>query len=245
MTDAIALDGVTKRYMDVTAVKNVRLAALQDEIFGIVGPSGAGKSTALRLMDLIEEPTSGTVWIQGKKASARSRNADMIRKRIGMVLQKPVVLNRSVENNLAYPLQIRGFSDQEVASKVDKELRRFGLAERRHKNARTLSGGEMQRLCFARAMVHDPSVLLLDEFAANLDPANVALLEEEIRRYIAERPGRSVVLVTHNMFQAKRMCDRVALMWDGEVIEVAEKRKFFESPDDPRTAKFVSGDLVF
>lgn len=245
MTEAIVLDRVSKRYADVTAVKDVQLVALQNEIFGIVGPSGAGKSTALRLMDLLEEPSSGTVWIDGKIVSARSRNADAVRKRIGMVLQKPVVLNRSVENNLAYPLQIRGFSGEEVDARVEKELARFGLAQRREKNARTLSGGEMQRLCFARAMVHEPSLLLLDEFAANLDPANVALLEDEIREYISERSGRSVVLVTHNMFQARRMCDRVALMWGGEVIEVAEKRKFFENPDDERTAKFVRGDLVY
>jgi tungstate transport system ATP-binding protein len=94
-------------------------------------------------------------------------------------------------------------------------------------------------------MIHSPDILLLDEFAANLDPANVALLEERVRQYAAEDSGRSIVLVTHNLFQAKRMCDRIALMWGGEIVEVALKKKFFENPDDERTAAFVKGELVY
>ena len=100
-------------------------------------------------------------------------------------------------------------------------------------------------MSFSRATIHDPNLLLLDEFAANLDPRNVTLVEEMVRDFLSENNERAVVLVTHNIFQARRMCDRIALMWGGEIVEVAEKDKFFENPDDPRTAAFVKGELVY
>jgi len=197
------------------------------------------------MIDLLEAPDSGEVEINGETVHSDSKEAFQTRRRIGMVLQKPMVLNRSVENNLAYALSIRGWSEEETQKRVDRELKRLGLEERRKKNARTLSGGEMQRLCFARSTIFDPSLLLLDEFTANLDPANVALLEDMIRNYASEDKERTVMVVTHNLFQAKRMCHRVALMWDGEVVEVADKKRFFEAPEDERTAAFVSGELVY
>ncbi|MBU0685417.1 MAG: phosphate ABC transporter ATP-binding protein [Thermoplasmatota archaeon] len=245
MTESIRLDAVTKRYNDVTAVRDVSLSASKGEVLGILGPSGAGKSTLLRLIDLLEAPDSGSVVIHEKPVDVNTKQAAELRRNIGMVLQKPVALNRSVENNLAYALRIRGWDENNVVDRVRAEMNRFGLVDRKHKNARTLSGGEMQRLCFARVMIHSPDILLLDEFAANLDPANVALLEERVRQYAAEDSRRSIVLVTHNLFQAKRMCDRIALMWGGEIVEVATKKKFFENPDDERTAAFVKGELVY
>lgn len=244
MKPAIRLEDVTKRYKDVVAVSGVTLSVGNRQVLGIVGPSGAGKSTLLRLMDLLEKPDEGHVNLFGEVVCADSPKACEFRKRIGMVLQKPVVLNRSVWNNLAYPLRIRGAEEEAVAKGVDAELARLGLTDRAHKNARTLSGGEMQRLCFSRATIHDPDLLLLDEFAANLDPSNVALLEGSVRDY-ASRGHHTVVTVTHNLFQAKRMCDAVALIWDGRVIEKADRNKFFENPDDERTAQFVRGELVY
>ena len=245
MTTAMELKRVTKCYGDVTAVKKVTLRSDSGEVLGIIGPSGSGKTTLLRLIDLLEAPDDGEVVIRGKKASALSKDAHFVRSKMGMVLQKPVVLNRSVANNLAYSLRIRGWKEEAVAKKVAAELKKLGLEERRGKNARTLSGGEMQRLSFSRATIHDPNLLLLDEFAANLDPRNVTLVEEMVRDYLSENNERAVVLVTHNIFQARRMCDRIALMWGGEIVEVAEKDKFFEKPDDPRTAAFVKGELVY
>lgn len=245
MTEILRLDAVTRRYKDVIAVKNVSLSASSGEVLGILGPSGAGKTTILRMMDLLESPDSGSVLIHGKPVDAATRQAAELRRNFGMVFQKPVVLNRSVANNLAYALKIRSWDEIQTADKVRSEMERFGLEGRMGKNARTLSGGEMQRLCFARVMIHSPEVLLLDEFAANLDPANVAMLEDRVRHYAAEDHRRGVVLVTHNLFQARRMCDRIALMWDGELVEVAPKKKFFENPDDDRTAAFVKGELVY
>jgi len=245
MTAAAELLGATKRYGDVVAVKDVNVAIEKGELFGLLGPSGAGKSTVLRLFDLLEAPTKGSVAIGGEKVSCLSRRADEVRSRIGMILQKPVALNRSVANNIAYSLQIREWDEDDIEKKVDEELKKYGLQERRDKNARTLSGGEMQRLSFARSTVFGPELLLLDEFSANLDPKNVGLMEKQISRFMEEDPSRTVVMVTHNIFQAKRMCDRIALMWDGEIIEVADNEKFFERPDDPRTAAFVKGDVVY
>ncbi len=245
MTDPVRLEAVTRRYKDVVAVKDVSLSAPKGDVLGILGPSGAGKSTLLRMMDLLEAPDSGSVLINGGHVDASTRQASELRRSIGMVLQKPVVLNRSVANNLAYALQIRGWDQDKTIDRVRTEMELFGLANRSRKNARTLSGGEMQRLCFARAMISSPDILLLDEFAANLDPTNVSLLEQRIRGYASENSSRCVVLVTHNLFQAKRMCGRVALMWDGGIVEVADKRKFFENPDDERTAAFVKGELVY
>ncbi len=245
MTDAVCLKGVSKKYNDVDALRNVSVEVAEGEVFGIVGPSGAGKSTMLRIMDLIEPPTTGDLYIRGDKMSFAGRKADVARRAIGMVLQKPVVLNRSVANNLAYSLMIRGWDEDDIAEKVDAELKRLGLHERRKKNARTLSGGEMQRLCFARATIHNPGILLLDEFAANLDPTNVVRLERQVTEYMAQDKTRTAIVVTHNMFQAKRMCDRIALMWDGDIVEVACRNDFFDRPKDERTVAFVNGEAVY
>jgi tungstate transport system ATP-binding protein len=215
------------------------------QVMGIVGPSGAGKSTLLRLIDLLEPPDEGEVLIAGEPVRFDSPRANETRRRIGMVLQRPVALNRSVRNNLAYALRIRDAEETEAFEKVDRELKRLGLADRSMKNARTLSGGEMQRLCFARATIFDPDILLLDEFAANLDPSNVSLLEHQLRAYVSAGKGKTVIIVTHNLFQARRLCDKIALMWDGRIVEVADRDKFFERPDDERTAAFIKGDLVY
>lgn len=245
MTEAIELESVTKRYGDVTAVRDVSLKVQKGEVFGILGPSGAGKSTILRIMDLLEPPDQGKIRVSGASIDLPSKTVSATRSRIGMVLQKPVVLNRSVRNNLAYPLALRGWNEEDIAKKVDSEMRSLGLYDRRMKNARTLSGGEMQRLCFSRATIFEPEILLLDEFAANLDPANVSLLEDQVRSFKADDRSRAVVVVTHNLFQAKRMCSRVGLMWDGKFVEIADTEKFFEDPDDERTAAFVKGELVY
>ncbi len=245
MSHAVVLEGVSKTYGKVTALKPTSFSVSKGEVFGIVGPSGAGKTTILRMVDLLESPTSGSIAINGQKMTSSGIRAETVRRNIGMVLQKPVVLNRSVANNLGYSLMIRGWDEERVSKVVDAELKRLGLHERRRANARTLSGGEMQRICFARATIPNPSILLLDEFAANLDPANVALLEKQVSEYIQKDSNRTVIIVTHNMFQARRMCSRVALLWNGEVVEIAEKKKFFEDPVDPRTAAFVKGESVY
>jgi tungstate transport system ATP-binding protein len=158
------------------------------------------------------------------------------------VFQRPVLLNRNVQDNVVYGLRLRG--KRNSARLVRTTLEQVGLGELASQRARTLSGGEAQRVALARAMVLRPDVLLLDEPTANLDPYNVGLIEAIVQRLNRER-GTTQVVVTHNVFQARRLAKRVALILNGEIIEVADVQTFFHSPKDPRTAAFVRGDMVY
>lgn len=213
------------------------------EIFGLVGPSGAGKSTLLRLLALLEAPSQGAVHLRldGRRASYTTASiAD--RRQIAMVFQRPVLLSRSVRANVAYGLQLRGERDARL--RIDGALERVSLTALANAHPRTLSGGELQRVAVARALVLEPRVLLLDEPTANLDPANVRIIEELIREQ-HEQYGTTIVLVTHNIFQARRLATRVGLLLDGELVEVASAEQFFVSPEDSRTAAFIQGDFVY
>jgi tungstate transport system ATP-binding protein len=156
------------------------------------------------------------------------------------VFQKPALLNRSVRDNVAYGLRLRGESPD---GRVEDALARMDLTALAGALVHRLSGGETQRVALARALVLRPDVLLLDEPTANLDPYNVALIESIVREQNA-RLGVTVVLVTHNVFQARRLAGRVGLLLNGKLIEVAPTADFFERPRDPRTAAFVKGEMI-
>jgi tungstate transport system ATP-binding protein len=158
------------------------------------------------------------------------------------VFQRPILLNRSVWANASFGLRLRGQRD--AARQIQMALEQVGLGGMARERARTLSGGEAQRVALARAMVLQPDVLLLDEPTANLDPYNVGLIEDIVRSLNRER-GTTLVLVTHNVFQARRLAHRVALLLEGHIVEVAGVESFFQSPRDPRTAAFVRGDMVY
>ncbi|MEI2689280.1 MAG: ATP-binding cassette domain-containing protein [Anaerolineae bacterium] len=158
------------------------------------------------------------------------------------VSQRPVLLNRSVLANVQFGLRLRGLRDSN--EQVEAALQQVGLAHLARQQARTLSGGEAQRVALARAMVIRPAVLLLDEPTANLDPYNVGLIEQIVRS-LNQDQQTTLVLVTHNIFQAQRLAHRVGFMLDGRLIEIADTRTFFEAPSDPRTAAFVAGDMVY
>jgi tungstate transport system ATP-binding protein len=153
-----------------------------------------------------------------------------------------MLLNRSVWDNVTYGLRIRG--QRNAVQQVEAVLERVGLLGMARQRARTLSGGEAQRVALARAMVIQPDVLLLDEPTANLDPYNVKLIEEIVRDLNHEQ-GTTLVLVTHNVFQARRLADRVAFLLEGKLIEVATAVDFFNQPSDERTAAFVRGEMVY
>jgi tungstate transport system ATP-binding protein len=159
-----------------------------------------------------------------------------------MVFQRPLLLNRSVAANVAYGLQLRG--QNSTQARVAAVLARVGLSDYVRAHPQTLSGGEAQRVALARALVLEPKILLLDEPTANLDPFNVGLIENLIRGQ-HEQYDTTIVLVTHNIFQARRMATRVAFLLEGELVEVGPTERFFNASRDPRTAAFVSGDLVF
>ncbi len=240
MTDTIyRISGLNKIYAGRTVLEIEQLAIHTGEILALVGPSGAGKSTLLRLLNFLEMPTSGRIVYQNENVNGNLPIAT--RRQVTTVFQRPMLLRASVRENVAYGLGLRG---QRGDGRIDEMLARVGLSELANAPAHKLSGGEMQRVALARALVIEPQVLLLDEPTANLDPYNVGLIEEIVREHNRAR-GTSVVLVTHNVFQAKRLAHRVGLMLSGKIIEVQETHTFFDAPSDPRTAAFVRGEMVY
>jgi len=212
------------------------------EIFALVGPSGAGKSTLLRMLNFLEMPTSGEITFLNHKYQPDTDVPLEIRRRVTTVFQRPILLNQTVSENVVYGLRVRG--KKESNGRCKSVLEQVGLAHLAHQRARTLSGGEAQRVALARAMIIQPDVLLLDEPTANLDPYNITLIEE-IAKNTNQINRTTLVLVTHNIFQARRLANRIALMLDGKIIEVTDTEHFFKAPDDPRTAAFVRGDMVY
>jgi tungstate transport system ATP-binding protein len=224
----------------VLTVDNLKIE--HGEIFGLVGPSGAGKSTLLRLLNFLEPPTTGRIRFLDVEFSANQQMPLSRRRQVTTVFQRPILLNRTVQANVSYGLKLR--SEEGIGRKVEEALERVGLIDLARQRARSLSGGEAQRVALARAIVLRPDVLLLDEPTANLDPYNVGLIEDIVEDLNREQ-DTTLVLVTHNVFQAKRLAHRVALMLEGNLVEVADVERFFENPQDPRTAAFVRGDMVY
>ncbi len=238
-----SLSHVQKQYGKRTILRIAQLDIYPGEIFALVGPSGAGKSTLLRLLALLEPPTQGTLKLSLNGSDVSCQTASIHeRRQLAMVFQRPVLLSRSVRTNVAYGLRLRG--ERNARARVDAALERVAMGDFANAKAQTLSGGEMQRVSLARALVLEPKVLLLDEPTANLDPYNVRLIEGFLREQ-HEQYQTTIVIVTHNVFQAKRLATRVGLLLDGELVEVAPVEQFFNDPQDSRTAAFVSGDLIY
>jgi len=233
------LHAIRHRYGERLVLDIERLEVRRGETLAIVGPSGSGKSTLLRLMQFVERPSAGRIVFDGRSVD---RHPPLeTRRRVTTVFQRPVLLDRSVRDNVTYGLSLRGRRDGRAT--VERLIEQLGLAERARDPARALSGGEIQRVALARALAIAPDVLLLDEPTANLDPHNVALIESIIRDQRAR--GATIVLVTHHIFQARRLADRTGLLLAGRLIETAPTRDLFESPHDPRTRAFLSGEMVY
>ncbi len=233
------LQDLRHRYGDRTVLEIDALDVNRGETLCIIGPSGAGKSTLLRLLQFLERPTEGRVVFDGREVGANLPLES--RRQVTTVFQRPIVLDRSVRANVGYGLRIRGVEDRRVA--VDGLLAALGLEHLADAPARTLSGGEIQRVAFGRALAFEPRVLLLDEPTANLDPRNVRLVEELIRE--RQRRGVTIVLATHQTFQARRLGQRVAFLLDGRIVEVGPSQAFFEAPTDPRTRAFLTGEMIY
>ena len=236
------LRDVAKEYNGRRVLHVEHLDVRRGEIFALVGPSGAGKSTLLRLLNFLEAPTNGSIRFRDAEFSASRTMPLKLSRRVTTVFQRPVLLNRSVSANVSYGLQLRGQRDS--GQQVKAVLEQVGLGNLARQQARTLSGGEAQRVALARAMILQPDVLLLDEPTANLDPYNVGLIEDIVHSLNREQ-STTIVLVTHNVFQAKRLAHRVALLLEGQVVEIGDVETFFQSPRDLRTAAFVRGEMVY
>lgn len=236
------VEHVSMNYGDRTVLHDLCLEVHQGEILALVGPSGAGKSTLLRLLNFLEAPSAGSITYGGLPFDAEHELPLSLKREVTTVFQRPILLNRRVDVNVAYGLRLRGVGN--VHERVERALDQVGLSALAHQKAHTLSGGEAQRVALARALVIEPRVLLLDEPTANLDPYNVGLIEEIAVRLNREY-GTTIVLVTHNVFQAHRLAHRVGLLLDARLIELSEAESFFGSPHDPRTRAFVNGEMVY
>jgi tungstate transport system ATP-binding protein len=234
---------VEQRYGSMPVLKDVSLSVERGEIMGLIGPTGAGKTTLLRLVDQLETPTLGRIIFNGLDATSSPKLRAQVRRQVGMVFQKPAVFNLSVFDNVAYPLRIRGYARKSVAEKVAEMLDTVGLRGYERRNAKTLSGGETQKVAIARALVTGPLLMLLDEPTANLDPVSLASMEELIRR-VNQQYGTAMIMATHDMSQGQRLANRIGVMMDGELIQVGRPSDIFYAPSDVRVARFVGVENI-
>lgn len=223
----------------VSAVKNISLTVEEGDIFGIIGLSGAGKSTLLRSINRLEEPTSGEIYIDGEEIT-RASNSELreMRKKIGMIFQHFHLLNmKTVEENIAFPLEISNIPNKEA--RITELLKLVDLEDKRHSYPSQLSGGQKQRVGIARALANNPSVLLCDEATSALDPQttqSILALLKKINREL----GVTIVVITHEMEVIKQVCNKVAVMDQGAVIEQGTLTDIFANSQHPITTEFVT-----
>lgn len=234
------LENVQQAYNGRVVLNIEKMTVERGEILALVGPSGAGKSTLLRLLNFLEPQTGGRLVFD--HISVAGELPLKVRRRVITVFQRPVLLKRSVVANLRYGLELRGEKVSETT--LTHWLERLGLTQLANQSAPKLSAGEAQRVALARALLVQPDVLLLDEPTANLDPYNVGLIEEIVREENTAR-GTTIVLVTHNVFQARRLAHRTGLILNGELVELGLTEPFFTSPHREETGAFVRGELVY
>ena len=235
------LKGVTKAYGNKIVVDRVNLQILEGEILALLGPNGSGKTTILKILAFIENPTGGEVIFQGKRVNFK--NTEEERLQSTLVFQKTTVFGTSVYNNIVYGLKLRKVPKETGDREVKKALELVKLEGFEKRNARKLSGGEQQRVAIARALVLKTKLLLLDEPTANLDPKNAGILEEVI--HTVNRENRTTIaMATHNMFQAKKLPHRIALMDEGKITEVGTPAEVF-SKLSKNLASFAAVDNTF
>ena len=224
----------------VHAVQDVSLSIGKGEIFGIIGFSGAGKSTLVRCINLLERPTSGSVTVDGKEMTALSaRELRQARKKIGMIFQHfNLMPSRTVFGNVAYPLRGSGLSREQIADKVHRLLELVGIGDKAEAYPKQLSGGQKQCVAIARALANDPNVLLCDEATSALDPQTTKAILRLLKN-LNEKLGITVVIITHEMAVVKEICDRVAVMEHGRVVEQGEVFNVFADPRQEITRSFI------
>ena len=235
------LRAVCQRVSDSFSLEIDSLTIHSGETLCLVGPTGAGKSTLLRLLTGLVVPSSGSIAFQGQPLELGHVPLPSVR-RIATAHQSPLLLSETVRTNVEFGLRVRGVTH--VRERADRILESLGLHSIAQQDARTLSGGQRQLVAIARALVIEPEVLLLDEPTSHLDPANVARVESLIQKQ-KQHTGMTLVWVTHNLFQARRMATRVGLVLSGRVVEVASTEEFFDRPADERTSAFIHGKMVY
>lgn len=235
-------------YGDFHALKDIDMEIEQNSVTAFIGPSGCGKSTYLRLFNRMNDLIAGTklqgeVLIGGENIYDKSVDVDNLRKRVGMVFQKPNPFGKSIFDNIAYGLRVNGVKDHKLlAQRVEESLKSAALWEevkdKLNKSAFELSGGQQQRLCIARALAVKPEILLMDEPASALDPISTVKIEDLIFEL---KKQYTIVIVTHNMQQAARVSDKTAFFYLGELIEYDDTDKIFTNPSKQATQNYITG----
>ena len=242
------IENISLSFGSKQVLKNISFEVSPNSIVALIGPSGCGKSSLLRCINRMHDLTpeahiTGTVYLDGKDIYAPNQNVNNIRKNIGMVFQKPNPFPKSIEKNISYGLKINGIKDKKVIQKkVELSLQdaflwdevKNGLS----KSAFSLSGGQQQRLCIARCIALEPEVILMDEPTSALDPLATKKIEDLI---IKLKKNFTIIIVTHNMQQAHRIADKVAMLYLGDLIEFVEADQFFNQPQHELAQKYVSG----
>ncbi len=244
--EVIRTEHLTFHYGAFEAVKDVSMSFFANQVTAIIGPSGCGKSTLLRTMNRMNDfvpgvRVEGSVVFRGDDLYASGADPVALRRRIGMVFQKPNPFPKSIYKNIAWGPKINGYRGN-MDELVQRALRQSALwdevKDKLHGSALALSGGQQQRLCIARAIALQPEVLLMDEPCSALDPIATARIEDLIHEL---KTRFTVVLVTHNMQQAARVSDVTAFMYMGELIEVDDTDRMFTKPANPKTQDYISG----
>ena len=235
-------------YGENQAVKEVSMPIRANKVTAFIGPSGCGKSTLLRCInrmndDIMDCKMEGTITWRGKDILSRDVDPVALRRKVGMVFQKPNPFPKSIYDNVAYGPRIEGIRDKEELDQIiEKALKDAALwdevEDRLNKSAMSLSGGQQQRLCIARALAIQPDVILMDEPCSALDPIATSKIEDLIEELKA---NYTVIIVTHNMQQAARVSDYTGFMYIGELIEFGETTQIFENPDEELTEKYITG----
>lgn len=244
----ITIENLNLYYGDNHALHNINLDIPSHEITAFIGPSGCGKSSLLRCLnrmnDLIEGcRIQGKITLDGEDIYSSNMDVNVLRKRVGMVFQRPNPFAMSIYDNIAYGPRIHGIKDKKTLDQiVEKSLRQAAifdeLKDRLHKSALGLSGGQQQRLCIARALAVEPEVLLMDEPTSALDPISTSKIEDLLQEL---KTKYTIVIVTHSMQQALRISDKTAFFLLGELVETGETERIFSMPHDKRTENYITG----
>lgn len=240
----IQLEHISKQFTGpggtVVALKDVSIHVEKGDIYGIIGFSGAGKSTLIRMVNRLERPDSGTVTVDGRDLTNLSKtDLRLIRRKIGMVFQQFNLLeSKTVFHNVAMPLILEGMEKEKIARRVEEVLRFVELEDKRDSYVSQLSGGQKQRVGIARALATEPSILLCDEATSALDPKTTESILALLKR-VNKEMGVTILLITHQMQVIQMICNKVAVMENGQVVEQGGVMQVFSQPHKPVTREFV------
>lgn len=244
----IQLNNISKSFevkaVRIDALKGISLSIEKGEIFGVIGASGAGKSTLIRCVNLLERPDSGQVIIENDDLMSLSSTGLMLKRRkIGMIFQHFNLLSsRTVYGNISFPLELEGKSKEFISQKVLELLRLVGLEDKADVYPANLSGGQKQRVAIARALANDPYILLCDEATSALDPATTKSILKLLKK-INKQLDLTILLITHEMDVIKSICDQVAVLDHGELIETGPVESIFANPQETTTKNFIQSSL--